>query len=78
MQIFIRQYNLNGAIITIECEKGDTIEDIKMKIYEKTGVPEHMLKLVHGSKLLDDPKTVDFYEIEKDDVLLYALSLRGK
>ena len=70
MQIFIEIKVATGnEIITLEVESTDRIEDIKVKIYDKTGILPADQKLIFADKELEDGNTLQDYSIQKDSTL---------
>ncbi len=67
MQIFVQ--DSASKKITLEVETADTIESVKQKIQDKNGMPLHLQKLIFSGRELENNRSLQDYNIQKEAIL---------
>ena len=75
MKIYIK--TLTGITITISCSPEDTVDDIKIRLQYKEGIPPDMQRLIIAGYQLEDDRYLKDYAIKDMSVLHLVLRLRG-
>ncbi|CAO2200086.1 unnamed protein product [Urochloa humidicola] len=68
---------LQGTVIPLDVQSSDTVEDVKVKIYEKDGHRPKQQRLFYGGRQLQDDRTLEDYNIKRDSTVHLALCLCG-
>ena len=74
MEIFVE--TLTGKVITLLAESSDTIQNIKIMIQNKEGVPFHQQKLLLAGRPLKDKNTLSDYNIQNECILQLPLDMQ--
>lgn len=75
MWIYVQVNMDNSTFFSLEVESGDSIDNIKQKIYELKGYPVSEQTLTFAKISLEDGKTLADYNIQKEAVLKLSVKL---
>lgn len=73
MEINIELTVVGAANLTLEVESGESIENVKLKIQDKTGLAADRQKLSFNGTELADDRTLADYNIQKESTLILRL-----
>src|SRR5579859_150576 len=75
MQIFI--VSATGRHFTIECDSTTTIAKIKQHLHDNAGLPSEFARLIFAGKQLENHRTLDDYNIQKESTIHLSITMRG-
>jgi ubiquitin len=75
MDMFIKM--LTGKTLTLNVESSDTIESVKLQIFDKEGIPLAQQRLIFAGKVLADNNTISECFISKDPTVHLVIKISG-
>jgi hypothetical protein len=73
IQIFVK--TLTGQSVTLDVSPKETVNDLKFKIWKKLQIPVDSQRLIFQMTQLQDEKTLESYNVQKESTIHLALRL---
>jgi ubiquitin len=74
-QFFVK--TLTGKTLTLDAEPTDTVLTLKKKIQAKEGIPPEQIRLIFNGDQLEDDRTRQDYNVQREATMHMVLRLRG-
>ncbi|MDG1932665.1 MAG: ubiquitin-like protein [Luminiphilus sp.] len=78
MQIFINMTAVGGNNATLDLEPADTIENVKLVIQDRHGIPADQQILTFAGTVLENFRTLSDYNIQKEATLYLSVRMMSE
>ena len=64
-----------GSFLTLDVESNDTVQNVKLKIQDKEGLPPDNQTLIRTGSRMDSNRTLSDYGINNEDLIILVWKL---